>query len=60
MHQRHSYTKTFRAQVVQERLLPGTAIASVALGHGISANLVRKWISLYRNVDGKNCPLLFL
>jgi hypothetical protein len=56
MHQRHSYTKTFKAQVVQECLQPGASIASVALGHGINANLVRKWIPLYRDVDGKNLP----
>ncbi|MEB0008551.1 transposase [Pseudomonas sp. RTB3] len=56
MHQRHSYTKTFKAQVVQECLLPSASIASVALGHGINANLVRKWIPLYRDVDGKNLP----
>ncbi|MFA0944978.1 MULTISPECIES: IS66-like element accessory protein TnpA [Pseudomonas syringae group] len=56
MQQRHSYPKSFKAQVVQECLLPGASIASVALGHGINANLVRKWISLYRDLGGKNLP----
>ncbi|WP_416350716.1 hypothetical protein [Pseudomonas sp. CCI1.2] len=30
-------------------------MASVALGHGINANLVRKWIPLHRDADG-NLP----
>jgi len=31
-------------------------IASVALGLGINANLVRKWIPLYRDLGGKSLP----
>ncbi|HCF1988314.1 MULTISPECIES: IS66-like element accessory protein TnpA [Pseudomonas] len=49
MRQRTSYPKSFKAQVVQECLNPDVSIASVALRHGINANLVRKWIPLYRD-----------
>ncbi|MDI3275926.1 transposase [Pseudomonas sp. AL03] len=35
--------------MVQECLQPGVSIASVALRHGINANLVRKWIPIYRD-----------
>ncbi|SEJ94606.1 transposase [Pseudomonas sp. NFR16] len=49
MHQRTSYPKTFKAQVVQECLLPNVSIASVALRHGINTNLVRKWIPIFRD-----------
>ncbi|RJG09309.1 hypothetical protein D3879_24730 [Pseudomonas cavernicola] len=56
MRQRHSYPKPFKAQVVQECLHAGASIASVALSHGINANLVRKWIPLYRDADSKNLP----
>jgi hypothetical protein len=42
MRQRTSYPKYFKAQVVQECLEPGVSMASVALRHGINANLVRK------------------
>ena len=48
MRQRNSYPKPFKAQVVQECLQPGVSMASVALHHGINANLVRKWIPTYR------------
>ncbi|WP_150783596.1 transposase [Pseudomonas fluorescens] len=48
MRQRTSYPKPFKAQVVQECLQPGVSMASVALRHGINANLVRKWIPAYR------------
>lgn len=48
MRQRTSYPKPFKAQVVQECLNPNVSIASVALRHGINANLVRKWIPIYR------------
>ena len=42
MRQRTSYPKLLKAQVVQECLNPDVSIASVALRHGINANLVRK------------------
>ncbi|WPX68591.1 IS66-like element accessory protein TnpA [Pseudomonas sp. MH9.2] len=41
-----SYSKSFKAQVIQECAQPGASIASVALSHGINANLVHKWIRL--------------
>ncbi|WP_408004592.1 MULTISPECIES: transposase [Pseudomonas] len=37
---RRSYSKSFRAQVIQECAQPGASIASIALSH----NLVHKWI----------------
>ncbi|MNE15233.1 Transposase [compost metagenome] len=49
MRQRTSYPKSFKAQIVQECLQPGVSMASVALRHGINANLVRKWIPAYRD-----------
>ncbi|EKT4454811.1 IS66-like element accessory protein TnpA [Pseudomonas sp. yb_9] len=56
MRQRTSYPKPFKAQVVQECLQPGVSIASIALGHGINANLVRKWIPLYRDLQPEALP----
>lgn len=49
MRQRTSYPKPFKTQVVQECLQPDVSIASIALRHGINANLLRKWILLYRD-----------
>jgi len=49
MRPRTSYPKLFKTQVVQECLHPGVPMASVALRHGINANLVRKWIPAYRD-----------
>ncbi|MGN9435072.1 IS66-like element accessory protein TnpA [Pseudomonas syringae] len=43
---RHSYSKSFKAQIIQECAQPGASIASVALGHSLNANLVHKWIRL--------------
>jgi len=42
--QRRSYSKSFKAQVIQERAQPGASIASIALSHSLNANLVHKWI----------------
>ena len=42
--QRRSYSKSFKAQVVQECAQPGASIASVAQKHSLNANLVHKWI----------------
>ncbi|MBT9531063.1 MAG: transposase [Pseudomonas sp.] len=39
MRQRSSYPKPFKAQVVQECLQPGASISSVAISHGINANV---------------------
>jgi transposase-like protein len=41
---RRSYSKSFKAQVIQECAQPGTSIASIALSHSLNANLVHKWI----------------
>jgi len=56
MRQRTSYPKPFKAQVVQECLQPGASVASVALSHGINANVVRKWLPLYRDRQLTNLP----
>lgn len=49
MRQRSSYPKSFKAQVVQQCLQPGASISSVAISHGINANVIRKWLPLYRD-----------
>jgi transposase-like protein len=56
MRQRTSYPKPFKAQIVQECLEPGVSMASVALRHGINANLVRKWIPAYRDRQAPTLP----
>lgn len=42
MRQRSSYPKPFKAQFVQECLQPGATVSSVAISHGINANVIRK------------------
>ncbi|WP_434604277.1 IS66-like element accessory protein TnpA [Pseudomonas sp. Z4-7] len=42
--QRRSYSKSFKAQVIQDCSQPGASIASVALSHSLNANLVHKRI----------------
>ena len=44
---RRSYSKSFKAQVIQECAQPGASIASIALSHSLNANLVHKWIRLH-------------
>ena len=44
--QRRSYSRSFKAQVIQECAQPGASIASIALSHSLNANLVHKWIRL--------------
>jgi transposase-like protein len=43
---RRSYSKSFKAQVIQECAQPGASIASIALSHSLNASLVHKWIRL--------------
>jgi transposase len=56
MRQRSSYPKTFKAQVVQECLQPGATLSSVAISHGINANVIRKWLPLYRDQPSAALP----
>lgn len=49
MRQRISYPKPFKAKVVREFLQPGATVSSVAISHGINANVIRKWMPLYRD-----------
>jgi transposase len=49
MRQRSSYPKPFKAQVVKECLQPGATVSSVAIRQGINANVIRKWLPLYRD-----------
>ena len=56
MRQRSSYPKSFKAQVVQECLHPGASISSVAISHGINANVIRKWLPLYRDQPTATLP----
>lgn len=56
MRKRHTYSKSFKAQVVQECQQPGVSVAGIALSHGINANVVRRWIPAYRNAAPKNLP----
>lgn len=56
MRQRTSYPKPLKAQIVQECLQPGVSMASVALRHGINANLARNWIPLYHDVQAPALP----
>ncbi|WP_218927888.1 transposase [Pseudomonas sp. ICMP 8385] len=44
---RRSYSKSFKAQIIQECVQPGASIASIALSHSLNANLVHKWIRVH-------------
>jgi len=41
---RRRHSAEFKAQVVQACRQPGVSIASVALAHGLNANLLRRWL----------------
>ncbi|WP_235814392.1 transposase [Pseudomonas syringae group genomosp. 3] len=43
---RRSYSKSFKAQVIQECAQPGASIASIKLRHSLNANLIHKWIGV--------------
>jgi len=45
---RRTYTTEFRQEVVAQ-CQAGVSVSSIALAHGINANLLRKWIQRYRN-----------
>lgn len=45
--QRRTYSKSFKAQAIQECSEPGASIANIGLGPSLNANLVHKWIRLH-------------
>ncbi|QYN03695.1 transposase [Pseudomonas protegens] len=49
MRERKSYSKSFKAQVVHECQQPGVSVAAIAMSHGINANVVRRWLPLFRD-----------
>jgi transposase-like protein len=42
---RRTHSAEFKARVMQACSHPGVSIASVALSHGLNANLVRRWLN---------------
>ncbi|UFH29307.1 transposase [Pseudomonas asiatica] len=50
------YPKSFKTQVVQACLQPGATVSSVAISHGINANVIRKWLPLYRDQPANLLP----
>ncbi|RMU76798.1 Transposase [Pseudomonas syringae pv. apii] len=56
MRQRKSYPKSFKTQVVQECEQLGVSVAAIAMSHGINANVVRRWIPLYRDQQAVALP----
>jgi transposase len=56
MHQRYTYSKTLKAQVVQGCQQLGISVSSVALRHGINPNVVRRWLPPRRNNTVANLP----
>ncbi|WP_315386195.1 transposase [Microvirgula aerodenitrificans] len=57
LHQRRSYPKPLKAQIVAECARPGGSIAAIALSHGINANLLHKWIYLDRACLRASAPV---
>ena len=47
---RRTYTAEFKRAVVKECSAPGVSLASVAMGHRLNANLVRRWVVRHRRV----------
>jgi transposase-like protein len=58
MRQRKSYPKSFKTQVVQECEQPGVSVAAIAMRRGINANVVHRWIPLFRDQQAVALPAL--
>ncbi|WP_347908032.1 transposase [Pseudomonas grandcourensis] len=56
MRERKSYTASFKAQVVHECEQPVVCVAAIAMSHGINANVVRRWLPLYRDQQAVALP----
>lgn len=50
---RRTYSPQLKREVVAQCLAPGASVSAVAMNHRINANVVRKWLPLYREHGGK-------
>ena len=50
------YPKSFKTQIVQEGEQSGVSVAAIAMRHGINANVVHRWIPLYRDQQAVTLP----
>ena len=41
---RRTYAPQFKQEIVAQCLVPGASVSAIALGHGINANVIRKWL----------------
>jgi transposase len=41
---RRTYAREFKSEVIAQCLVPGASVSAIALGHGINANVIRKWL----------------
>ena len=41
---RRTYARQFKSEVIAQWLVPGASVSAIALGHGINANVIRKWL----------------
>lgn len=56
MRERKPYTKSFKAQVVHECEQPCVSVAAIAISHDINANVVLRWLPLYRDQQAAALP----
>ena len=57
---RRRFTAEFKARIVAHCQQPGASVARIALGNGLNANLVHKWIRAARQQDSASTPPAFL
>lgn len=56
MRQRKSYPKSFKSQVVKECQQPSVSVAATTMSHGINANAVRRWLTLFSDQQASTLP----
>jgi transposase-like protein len=56
MRERKSDSKSFKAQVVHECQPPGVSLTAIEMSNGINANVVRRWLPLYRDQQAVALP----
>ena len=57
---RRRYDAALKAQIVAECGQPGASVASVAMAHGVNANIVHGWRKLARQADAAGAPVRFV
>lgn len=54
---RRNYSKSFKQQLVEQALRPGSSVPAIAGTHNVNPELLRRWVRLHRQQESGFVPV---